>query len=128
MKSTKMMERFRRFALADLFLTSPNRMHQVSEVLLKTSAVRIIVTRSEYRTEGLDVDVEVSLPSLPKTSDVASMNASIDRVIAALEYLKRLVSIGFGLEMLQEEGILIASTVLSKDAKEHIFKALEPPD
>ena len=128
MNSTEMMERFRRFVSADLFLTSPNRMHQVSEVLLKTSAVRIILTRYEYRTEDIDVDIEVSLPSLPDTSDVTSMQESIDGVIATLEYLKRLISIGFGLETLQEEGILIASAVLSKDTKEYVFKALEPPD
>jgi len=128
MNSTEMMERFRRFASADLSLSTPNRMHQVSEVLLKTSAVRIILTRYEYRTEDLDIDIEVSLPSLPETSNVTSMQESIDRVIATLEYLKRLTSIGFGLEMLQEEGILIASAVLSKDTKEYVFQALEPPD
>jgi len=128
MNSTEMMERFRRFASGDLFLTPPNRMHQVSEVLLKTSAVRIILTRYEYRTEDLDVDIEVSLPFLPETSDVTSMQESIDSVIATLRYLKRLISIGFGLEMLQEEGILIASAVLSKDTKEYVLKALEPPD
>ena len=128
MNSTEMIERFRRFVSADLFLTSPNRMHQVSEVLLKTGAVRIILTRYEYRTEGVDVDIEVSLPFLPDTSDVTSMQESIDSVIATLEYLKRLTSIGFGLEMLQEEGILIASAVLSGDTKEHVLKVLEPPD
>ena len=128
MNSTEMMERFRRFASADLSLSTPNRMHQVSEVLLKTSAVRIILTRYEYRTEGLDIDIEVSLPSLPETSNVTSMQESIDRVIATLEYLKRLTSLGFVLETLQEEGILIASAVLSKDTKEYVFQALEPPD
>ena len=128
MNSTEMMERFRRFASTDLSLSTPNRMHQVSEVLLETSAVRIILTRYEYRTEDLDIDIEVSLPSLPEISNVTSMRESIDRVIATLEYLKRLISIGFGLEMLQEEGILIASTILSKDTKEDVFKALEPPD
>jgi len=128
MNSIEMMERFRRFASTDLSLSTPNRMHQVSEVLLETSAVRIILTRYEYRTEDLDIDIEVSLPSLPEISNVTSMRESIDRVIATLEYLKRLISIGFGLEMLQEEGILIASTILSKDTKEDVFKALEPPD
>lgn len=123
-----MMERFRRFASTDLFLTSPNRMHQVSEVLLKTSTVRIILMRYEYRAEGLDVDVEVSLPSLPETSDSVSLQNAMDSVIANLEYLRRLTSIGFGLEILQEEGLLVASAVLSKDTKEDVFKALEPPD
>jgi len=128
MNSTEMMERFRRFASADLFLTSPNRMHQVSEVLLKTSTVRIILMRYECRAEGLDVDVEVSLPSLPETSDSVSLRNAIDSIITTLEYLKRLTSIGFGLEILQEEGLLIASAVLSRDTKEDVFKALEPPD
>ena len=128
MNSTEMMERFRRFAQADLFPISFNKMHLVSEILLKTSTVRIILTRYEYRTEDLGIDIEVSLPSLPKTSDVTSMQESIDRVIAALEYLNGLISIGFDLEILQEEGILIASTVLSKDTKEDVFKALTPPD
>ena len=128
MNSTEMMERFRRFASADLFLTSPNRMDQVSEVLLKTSTVRIILMRYECRAEGLDVDVEVSLPSLPETSDSVSLRNAIDSIITTLEYLKRLTSIGFGLEILQEEGLLIASAVLSRDTKEDVFKALEPPD
>lgn len=128
MNSTEMMERFRRFASADLFLTSPNRMHQVSEILLMTSAVRIILTRYEYRMEGIDIDIEVSLPLLPETSNATSMQESIDGVVATLEYLKQLISMGFSLEMLQEEGILIASTVLSKDTEESVFKAIEPPD
>jgi len=128
MNSTEMMERFRRFAQADLSFSTPNRMHQISEVLLQTRAVRIILTRYEYRTEDLDIDIEVSLPSLPETSNVTSMQESIDSVIGTLKYLKHLTSIGFGLEMLQEEGIMIASAVLSKDTEENVFKALEPPD
>jgi hypothetical protein len=128
MNSTEMMERFRRFAQADLSSIISNRMHQVSDVLLKTNAVRIILTRYEYRAEDLDVDVEVTLPSLPNTSDAASIQEFIDSVVAKLEYLKRLTSLGFSLELLHEEGILVASTVLSKDVNDEIFKALEPPD
>ena len=127
MNSTEMMKRFRRFASADLFATTPNRMHPVSEVLLKTGTVRIILTKYECRTESLDIDVEVSLPALPETSDAMSMQEFIDSVIANLEYLKRLTSIGFGLEMLQEEGILVASAALSVDTEEYVFKALKPP-
>ncbi|MFW9974213.1 MAG: hypothetical protein ACFFDQ_02955 [Candidatus Thorarchaeota archaeon] len=127
MNSTEMMERFRRFASAGLFIINLNQMHQVSEVLLKTSTVRIILTRYECRAEDLDVDIEVSLPSLPETSDVTLLQESVDSIIANLEYLKRLASIGFGLDMLQEEGILIASAVLSEDTKEDVFKLLEPP-
>ena len=128
MNSTEMVERFRRFALADLSLTIPNRTHQVSEVLLETRAVRIILTRYDCRTESLNVDVEVSLPFLPKTSDAVSMQDYVDSVIATLKYLKRLTSIGFGLEIIQEEGVLIASAVLSIDTEEYVFKALEPPN
>ncbi|MFX1262800.1 MAG: hypothetical protein ACFFAZ_11980 [Promethearchaeota archaeon] len=127
MNSTEMMERFRQFASADLFTITPNRMHQVSEILLKTGAIRIILTRYEYRTESLDVDIEVSLPFLPATSDVTSIEEYIDSMIATLEYLKRLAFIGFDLETLQEEGILIASTAFSVDTEESVFKALEPP-
>ena len=128
MNTHEMMERFKQFATANLSFNTPNRMHQVSEVLLKTEAVRIILTKDEYRTESLDVDIEVSLPSLPETSDETLLQESIDRIIVNLEYLKRLTSIGFGLNVIQEEGILIASAALSLDTQEHIFKALEPPD
>ncbi len=127
MNSTKMMERFQRFVSADLFITNLNRLHQVSEVLLKTNTVRIVLTRYECRAKNLDVDIEVSLPSLPETSDAALLQESIDSIIGNLEYLKRLVSIGFSLHMLQEEGILIASAILNKDTKENVFEALEPP-
>ena len=127
MNSTEMMKRFRRFASADLFVTTPNRMHQVSEVLLKTIAVRIVMTRYERKVESLDIEVEVSLPLFPITSDVISIQEYIDSAIANLEYLKRLTSIGFGLEMLQEEGILVASAALSVDTEEYVFKALKPP-
>lgn len=127
MNPTEMMERFRRFASADLFVTTPNRMHQVSEVLVETDAVRIVLTRFEDRTESLDVDIEVSLPILPETSDVMSMEKSIDRVIATLEYLKRLASIGFDLEILREEGILIASAALSVNTEMDVFEVLGPP-
>ncbi len=128
MNSTEMMERFRRFASADLSLTPPNRMHQVSEVLLTTSTVRIILTRYENRLEDIDVDIEVSLPFLPVTSDAVSIQEYIDSVIALLEYLKRFAFTAFDKEMLQEEGILIAYTTLSVDTEEHVFKALIPPD
>jgi len=73
------------------------------------------------------VDIEFSLPSLLETSNVKLLEQTIDSIIANLEYLKRLVTIGFGLDMLQEEGILIASAVLSKDTKEDVFNLLEPP-
>ncbi len=122
------MERFRRFASADLSLTPPNRMNQVSEVLLTTSTIRIIMTRYGNRTESLDIDIEVSLPFLPLTSDVVSIQGYIDSVIAILEYLKRLAFMGFSLETLQEEGMLIASVTLSADIEEHVLKALKPPD
>ncbi len=128
MNSIEIMERFRRFASADLFLTPPNRLHQISEVILETRTVRIILMKYEYRVDEIEVDVEVFLPSLPETSDLASLHESIDNVIATLEYLKRLISIGFGLDLLQEEGILIASAVLSIYTDENVFKALEPPD
>ncbi|MFW9955992.1 MAG: hypothetical protein ACFFD3_15700 [Candidatus Thorarchaeota archaeon] len=128
MNSIEMMERFRRFASADLSLIAPNRKQQVLEILLKTKTVRIILTRYEYRTEDLDIEVEVNLPFLPKTSNATAIRKFIDNVIARLEYLKRLVSLGFSLEMLHEEGILIASAVLSKDVKQDMFEALEPPD
>jgi len=128
MNSTEMMERFRRFASADLSLTPPNRMNQVSEVLLTTSTIRIIMTRYGNRTESLDIDIEVSLPFLPLTSDVVSIQGYIDSVIAILEYLKRLAFMGFSLETLQEEGMLIASVTLSADIEEHVLKALKPPD
>jgi hypothetical protein len=128
MNSTEMMERFQRFASADLSLATPNRMHQVSEVLLKTSTIRIIMTRNEHEEESLDVDIEVSLPSLPETSDVSAMRKSIDSLIVTLEYLRHLISMDFDLEMLQEEGLLIASATLSKDTREEMFEALKPPD
>jgi hypothetical protein len=127
MNPTEMMERFRRFASADLFVTAPDRMHQVSEVLVETDALRIILTRYENRTESLDVDVEVSLPILPETSDAMSMEKSIDRVIATLEYLKRLAFIGFDLEILREEGILIASAALSVNTEKDVFEVLGSP-
>ncbi len=73
------------------------------------------------------MDIEFSLPSLLETSNVKLLEQTIDSIIANLEYLKRLVTIGFGLDMLQEEGILIASAVLSKDTKEDVFNLLEPP-
>ena len=127
MNSIQMMERFRRFASADLSLIAPNRKQQVPEILLKTKTVRIILTRYEYRAEDLDIEVEVTLPALPKTSNATSIRKFIDKVIARLEYLKRLASLGFSLELLHEEGILIASAVLSKDVKQDMFRALEPP-
>jgi len=123
-----MKERFLRFVETDLSRIPPNRMQQVSEVLLETRTVRIILTRYAYRKEDLDIDIEVSLLSLPATSDISRMQSSIESQIAILQYLKRLTFMGFSLEILQEEGILIASTVLNRDTKEEVFMALEPPD
>ncbi|MFX1578664.1 MAG: hypothetical protein ACFFBJ_03390 [Promethearchaeota archaeon] len=128
MNSTEMMERFRRFVSADLSVITPNRMHQVSEILLETDTVRIILTRYEDSTEEVDVDIEVSLPFLSVTFDAASIKEYIDSVIAIFEYLKCLAFIGFGLEMIQEEGILIAFTTLRADTEESVFKTLGPPD
>ncbi len=128
MNPAEMMKRFRRFASADLFISTTERMQQVSEVLLETDAVRIILTRYEDRTESLDVDIEVSLPLLPTASDTTSIGEYIDSAIASLEYLKRLTLVGFCLEMFKEEGILIASTALSVNTEECVFEALRPPD
>jgi hypothetical protein len=128
MNSTEMMKRFQRFASADLSTAVSNRMNQVSEVLLKTDTVRIILTREEYSAESIDVDIEVSLPFLSATSDAISIHEYIDSVIAILDYLKRLTLIGFGLELLREECIFVASAVLSVGIEEPVFKALKPPD
>jgi hypothetical protein len=127
MSSTEMMERFRRFASVGLSTTVFNRMNQVSEILLKTDTVRIILTREECRTESLDVDIEVSLPFLRANSNAISIQRYIDRVIVILEYLRRLTLIGFSMELLQEEGIFVASTALGVDTEESVFQALMPP-
>jgi hypothetical protein len=127
MNSTEMMKRFQRFASADLSTAVSNRMNQVSEVLLKTDTVRIILTREECRTESLDVDIEVSLPFLRANSNAISIQRYIDRVIVILEYLRRLTLIGFSMELLQEEGIFVASTALGVDTEESVFQALMPP-
>ena len=128
MNSTEMMSRFRQFAAAGLFSTTSSRTGQVSEVLIETGSVRIVLTRYEGMTEDIEVDVEVSLPSLPKSYDMAVLQRFIDVMIDILEYLKRLRSIGFGIELLQEEGILVASGSLSTDTKEHVFEVLKLQD
>jgi len=127
MDTHEMMERFRQFASADLSFTTPNRMHQISEVLLSTSVVRIILTRYEDKAEDIEVDVEVSLPPLPESSDIVLLQGFIDTMIETLEYLKHLIFIGFGLDLVQEEGILVVSGNLSKDTEEHMFEVLRPP-
>jgi hypothetical protein len=126
MNSVEIMERFRRFVQADLSHRAPNRMQQVSEVLLETSTVRIILTRYVCGTEDSDVEIEVSLPLLSATADTIKVQESIDSLIAMLEYLKRLTFMGFGLEILKDEGMLIASARLSEDTEEDVFKALDP--
>lgn len=126
MNSTEMMERFRQFATADLFFT-PNGTSQVSEVIFDTELVRIVLTRYESKTEDVEVDVEVSLPPLPKSYDMVVLQRFIDVMIETLEYLKHIRVIGFGFESLQEEGILVASGNLSTDSEKHVFEVLKPP-
>jgi hypothetical protein len=126
MDSIEMMERFRQFAAADLFFT-PSRTRRVSQVLLETEMVRIVLTRYECNTSEIEVDVEVSLPPLPKSDDMSVLQRFIDVTIATLEYLKRFRTIGFGLELFQDEGILIASGNLSLDVENPVFEVLRPP-
>ncbi|MFW9918146.1 MAG: hypothetical protein ACFFED_00955 [Candidatus Thorarchaeota archaeon] len=128
MNSTEMMERFRRFVHADLSHIVSNRRHQLSEILLETSTVRIILTRYVDKIDDIEVDIEASLPSLSATSDTSVIQETIDRLIAILEYLKNLGAMGFSLEIFEEEGILTASGFLKKNADEELFKALEPPE
>ena len=118
-----MMERFRQFAAADLSFFQ-SRMGQVSKVLLETELVRIALTRFEDKVGVVEVDVEVSLPPLPKSYDIVVLQRFIDVTIDVLSYLKRLQSIGFGMELLQEEGILIASGCLNSEMKEDVFEVL----
>jgi len=126
MNSIEMMERFRQFAAADLFFLHRPR-NLVSEVLLETELVRIVLTRNECITGQIEVDVEVSLPPLPKSDDMTVLQRFIDVTIETLEYLKRFRVIGFGLELLQEDGILVASGTLSNDTESHVFEVLQPP-
>lgn len=121
-----MMERFRQFAAADLFFLHRPR-NQVSEVLLETELIRIVLTRYEYNNDQIEVDVEVSLPPLPKSDDMTVLQRFIDVTIETFEYLKRFRAIGFGLELLKEEGILVASGTLSTDTESHVFEVLQPP-
>ena len=123
MNTQEMMERFRQFAAADLSFFQ-SRMGQVSKVLLETELVRIALTRFEDKVGVVEVDVEVSLPPLPKSYDIVVLQRFIDVTIDVLSYLKRLQSIGFGMELLQEEGILIASGCLNSEMKEDVFEVL----
>lgn len=124
MNSTEMMERFRQFAAADLFSSVPNAMNQVSEVLFEKQSVRIVLTRHEDIVEDIEVDVEIALPSLPKSYEMAVLQRFIDIMIATFEYLKCLISIGFSIELLQEEGMLVASRNLRADTNEPVFEVL----
>ena len=126
MNSIEIMERFRQFAAADLFF-SPSRLGQISEVILETELVRIVLTRYEGNIGEVEVDVEVSLPPLPKSDDTSALQRFIDVTIETLGYLKCFRSIGFGFELLQEEGILVASGRLSADTDSNVFEVLEPP-
>ena len=126
MNAREIMERFRQFASADLFFATLGEAALASEVLFETGSLRIVLTRYEGNAEDVEVDIEVSLPSLPKSYDMAVFQRFIDIMIEILEYLKRLGSIGFGIELLHEEGILVASGRLSIDAKESVFEFLEP--
>jgi hypothetical protein len=124
MDSHEIMERFRQFTAADLFSKAPGGTTLASEVLFETGSVRMVLTRYEDNVEEAEVDIEVSLPSLPRSYDKAVFQRFIDVMIEILEYLKRLGSIGFGIELLREEGLLVASGSLSTDAKEHVFEIL----
>jgi hypothetical protein len=126
MNSTGMMERFQQFATADLFSSNVTGRRQVSQVLHETDPVRIVLTRYEAK-ENLYIDVEVSLPSLKETSDAEEIRESIDKVMNTLEYLRRLIDIGFNLELMREEGIFIASKELDLDTPEHVFEVLQFP-
>jgi hypothetical protein len=126
MNSTGMMERFQQFATADLFSSNVTGRRQASQVLHETDPVRIVLTRYEAE-ENLDIDVEVSLPSLKETSNAEEIRDSIDKVMNTLEYLRRLIDIGFNLELMREEGIFIASKELALDTPEHIFEVLQFP-
>jgi hypothetical protein len=126
MNSTGMMERFQQFATADLFSSNVTGRRQVSQVLHETDPVRIVLTRYEAE-ENLDIDVEVSLPSLKETSNAEEIRESIDKVMNTLEYLRHLIDIGFNLELMREEGIFIASKELNLDTPEHVFEVLQFP-
>lgn len=126
MSSSEMMEKFRQFATADLFSKNPTRTRQVSRVIHETDSIRIVLTRHEGE-RPLDVDVEVSLPSLTETSNTDIVRDSIDKIMDTLEYLKRLIGIGFDLELMRDEGILVASRLLNLDTPLEVFEILQPP-
>ena len=126
MNSTEMLERFQQFATADLFSNDFTQRRQLSQVLHETDSVRLVLTRYE-EAETLDIDVEVSFPVLKETSDAGEIQESIDKVMNTLEYLRRLISIGFNLELMREEGIFIASTKLDLDTPKQVFDVLQFP-
>ncbi|MFW9806431.1 MAG: hypothetical protein ACFFFK_06850 [Candidatus Thorarchaeota archaeon] len=81
----------------------------------------------EGKAEDIEVDVEVSLPLLRESSGMVVLQEFIDTMIEILEYLKNLIFIGFELELVQEEGILVVSSCVNKGTEEHVFEILVPP-
>jgi len=91
---------------------------------LEFESLRIVLTRYECKVKDVEVDVEVSLPPLPKSYDMTVLQQFIDIMIEILEYLKRLRCIGFGIELVEEVGILVASGTLPTNTKENVFEVL----
>ena len=123
MNTTELMQRFRQFSTADLSF-SPSDTGTISEVIFETKSLRIVLTRYSSKPDEIEVDVEVPLPPLQKTNDIDVFKKFMDVMIDILEYLNRLRSSGFSIQLLREEGILVASGNLRADADEPVFEVL----
>ncbi len=122
-----MWKRFQLFASADLFTTQKFTSEEVSQTLLESEWVRIVLIRNPVLPNAVGVDVEVSIPRHLEVHGTRQIHALIEQLIQHLEYLKCLAIAGYTIDVIVDEGLWIASNILDSGTCQEDLALLSPP-
>ncbi len=127
MDLTEMWKRFQQFAAVDLFSAQDFAHEAVSYILLDSEWVRIVLTRNPVLTNAVEVDIEVAIPKHRGLHTQDQMSCVLDDLILHLEYLRRLALSGYKIDLIDDEGLWIASGTLNLKTEEVLVANLAPP-
>ncbi|MHA1963509.1 MAG: hypothetical protein ACXACG_04865 [Candidatus Thorarchaeota archaeon] len=99
---------------------------EVTTLIHRTPWVRILVDQDQPESDAISIEVELSIPEIPRTGESDSSDI-IDQLSDHLQYLQKLREFGFELSVIGTGCIYCASKVLHETPKDNLFRALLPP-
>ena len=102
---------------------SLNAAGELIESLANTKWVEISLIRRPTEMEAIDIEVEVSIPSVAGLSSDELLNG----MTVHLDYLRQLLEANFTIAVIREDCLWVASRAFSTLPETEVFAAMVPP-